>query len=178
MSLLPAFEVGLADFAAVDSLVADAKPVGKPSNCGVYKKEQQVRLFRCFIALALSSSVSLADVVEVPFKPDGSVDINALNSSFTFKWGQADEPILFTGEMLESSVEGSIFGEIGFDGFELTINAPLLSEHAQFIVAVFLTDLVCHHKGHAPGVVLWQETAQQESGLLSVSTACSRTSEP
>ena len=129
-------------------------------------------LFVCFIM----AQPTKAETVQVPELPDGSVDVEQVMSGFEIQF-----PILSSGAQA-SDFSGKLLGE-GFGGnvvaaditgdLSIAIDAPTLSEHANFLIAVLATDAICARNGLRPGPVLWSKTKKRTGSGWEVSTSCS-----
>ncbi|WP_152544637.1 hypothetical protein [Actibacterium mucosum] len=133
-------------------------------------------LFVCFFA----AQPAQAETVQVPVLPDGSVDVEQLMSGFDIVF-----PILssgaqasgFSGKLLGEDFDGNVV-EAEFAGdLRIAIDAPTLSEHANFLIAVLATDAICARNGLRPGLVLWSETKKRKGSSWEVSTSCSPSDE-
>lgn len=123
----------------------------------------------------ICGSLAQAETVEVPLLPDGRVDLDATIPTFS-----ASRPILTTGQLPEFI--GSILGQsytATFDDadliqpFDLTIRSIALSEHAYFLVAVLLNDIICHDSDLKPDEIQWHETAVSLGDGWKVQLSCS-----
>lgn len=133
-------------------------------------------LFVCLLA----AQPLQAKTVQVPHLPDGSLDVEQVMSGFEILF-----PILSTGAQA-SDFSGKLLGE-DFDGsvveadiagdLRITIDAPTLSEHANFLIAVLATGAICARNGLRSGPVLWSETKQRKGSSWEVSTSCSLSNE-
>lgn len=135
-----------------------------------------MRLWNFLLALLVTANLANADVVQVPVTADGSTDLDKVLDNFRMAfpvYSNGVQPTDFTGEMLGEVFSGRVFkGDIA-DFFFLSIDAPTLSEHAHFLVAVLATDVICLQNGLSPGPVLWQETKVHNGTAWEVSTSCS-----
>ncbi|MGX9354015.1 hypothetical protein ACS3SW_20390 [Roseobacteraceae bacterium S113] len=133
-------------------------------------------LFACFLAVQPAQ----ADVVQVPKLPDGNVDVEQLLSGFDLIFPVFTSKVQvsdFSGQMLGEDFNGSVFEANNAGGFNITIDAPTLSEHASFLIAVLTTDAICARNGLRPGPVLWSETKKGKGTNWEVSTSCSGSKE-
>ncbi|MDT0684184.1 hypothetical protein RM543_15980 [Roseicyclus sp. F158] len=153
-------------FEAIDSLV-------------VYGSQSESRHMRCksiLFACFLIGQPAQADTVQVPELPDGSVDVEQVMSGFeiVFPMLSSDAQTFdFSGQILGEGFIGSFVEADPTGGFSISIDAPTLSEHANFLIAVLATDTICLRKGLRPGPVLWSETKDRKGSDWEVSTSCS-----
>ncbi|WP_300530826.1 hypothetical protein [uncultured Mameliella sp.] len=117
-----------------------------------------------------------ADVVNVPLLSDGTVDIEKVFQGFQFALPiHADGAQVnnFTGKILGEPFEGRLIDGVSPEEFSLAIDAPTLSEHASFLIAVLATELICLRRSRSPGAVLWDEAQSRNGGTWEVATSCS-----
>jgi len=129
-------------------------------------------LFVCFITAQLAR----AETVQVPELPDGSVDVEQVMSGFGIVFpilSSGEQASDFSGQFLGESFSGSVVeADISVD-LSIAIDAPTLSEHANFLIAVLAADVFCARNGHRPGPVRWSETKKRRGSSWEVSTSCS-----
>ncbi len=133
-----------------------------------------VRLF--VLLLLMYGSVAQAETADVPLLPDGTVDVDAVESTFS-----AIRPILttgaaplFTGSMLGQSYTARYDDSDLSEPFELTITSTGLSEHAHYLVALLLNELICVITNDLGlGDVPWHETAVPVDSGWKVQMSCS-----
>ncbi len=121
------------------------------------------------------TSGARADVVDVPLLPDGAVDVDMVLSTF-----HVSSPVLeargsnvLTGAILGKSFSAS-HGVVNVASpFDLTIRSADLSEHAYFVTALLLNDIICMRHELAPNRLLWAETASRIDGGWHVQASCS-----
>jgi len=129
-------------------------------------------LFVCFI----TAQPAQAETVQVPELPNGSVDVEQVMSGFEILF-----PILsfgaqashFSGKLLGEDFGGRVLEADVSGDLSIAIDAPTLSEHANFLIAVLATDAICARSGLRPGPVLWSETKKRKGSSWEVSTSCS-----
>lgn len=139
-----------------------------------------MRLKSILFAFFITAQPVQADTVQVPKLTDGNVDLEQVLSDFSLVFpirsseSQASD---FSGNLLGEDFSGSA-GEPDARGhFVIAIDAPTLSEHANFLLAVLATDAVCTRNRLRPGSVLWSETKNPKGRIWEVSTSCSLSSE-
>lgn len=133
-------------------------------------------LFVCLIAVQPLQ----AETVQVPHLPDGRVDVEQVMSGFEILF-----PILssdaqdsdFSGKFLGEDFDGSVVEADIAGDLRIAIDAPTLSEHANFLIAVLAADAICARNGLRPGPVLSSETKQRKGSSWEVSTFCSLSNE-
>lgn len=133
-------------------------------------------LFVCFI----SAQPAQAETVQVPELPDGSVDVEQVMSGFEIVFpvlSPREQASDFSGELLGEGFRGSLVEADIKGDMKIAINAPTLSEHANFLIAVLATDAFCARNGLRPGPVLWSETKKRKGSSWEVSTSCSPSNE-
>jgi len=120
-----------------------------------------------------------ADIGEVHLLPDGTVDVDAVMRTFS-----AESSITATGTMPEFT--GSILGQAynaNYDAadlvnpFDLTIRSEGLSEHATYLVAVLLNDIICLKSDLRADILMWRETVVSLSDGWTVKASCSERTE-
>jgi hypothetical protein len=129
-------------------------------------------LFVCFITAQLAQ----AETVQVPELPDGRVDVEQVMSSFEIVFSvlsSGEQASDFSGQFLGENFSGSVVQVDISAGLSLAIDAPTLSEHANFLIAVLATDAICARNGLRPGTVRWNDTKRQKGSSWEVSTSCS-----
>jgi hypothetical protein len=130
----------------------------------------------CFITAQLAQ----AETVQVPESPDGSIDVEQVMSSFEIAFSiltSGEQASDFSGQFLGENFSGSVVeADISVD-LRLAIEAPTLSEHANFLIAVLATDAICTRNGLRPGPVRWSETKKRKGRSWEVSTSCSPSKE-
>ena len=132
-----------------------------------------------FLLLCFGSPVA-AETVDVPRLPNGNVDVAAVMSSF-----KMSNPIVqnarldeFDGEILGRPFHASYTDAAIPDFFVLTIRSPKLSEEANYLISVILTDAICMSKERRPGAVRWSDTSAQVGLSWKVASSCSAESRP
>ena len=132
------------------------------------------RLFALFVLFF--GSVVHAETVEVPLLPDGTVDLDAIIPTF-----RVSSPNYEAG--ISPTFEGSFLGQpfLAFyddadinKPFELTIRATTLSEHGNYLVALFLNDIICLRSELRPGKLMWRETSKDLGDGWKVKLSCER----
>jgi hypothetical protein len=135
-----------------------------------------LRLPRILFAGLVTASLAHADVVQVPVLADGSVDLEKVFDGFELAFPIYSNDVKsyeFSGRMLGGVFSGRLVeGEIA-DRFTLAIDAPTLSEHGHFLIAVLASETICLRNGLAPGLVRWQETKTRKGTAWEVATSCS-----
>lgn len=129
-------------------------------------------LLTCFIA----AQAVQADTVQVPRLPDGSVDIEQLLTNFVFVFplhSSGEQASDFSGSFLGEEFNGNVTDTDTMHEFNISVNAPTLSEHANFLIAVLATSAICARNELGSGPVLWEETKNRNGGNWEVSSSCS-----
>ena len=140
------------------------------------RSPKTVRLHNLFLASLVAANLAHADDVQVPVLADGSADLEKVFGGFELAFpvnsngGQSTD---FTGEMLGEVFSGHVLNTETAEHFYLSVDAPTLSEHGNFLVAVLATEAICLRNGLAPGRVLWQDTKARNGTAWEVSTSCS-----
>lgn len=135
-----------------------------------------MRSFHFLLACLVSANLAHADVAQVPVLADGSVDIAKVFDGFELAfpiYSDGVQPTRFTGEMLGGQFSGRVIDSDTARDFVLAVDAPTLSEHGHFLIAVLATEAICLRKGLAPGQVLWQDTKIRSGTAWEVLTSCS-----
>ena len=83
----------------------------------------------------------------------------------------------FAGELLGEPFAGRVIEANTMQDFALSIEAPTLSEHGNFLIAVMATDAICARNALRPGLVLWSDTKNHKSATWEVSTSCAAATE-
>ncbi|WP_153769531.1 hypothetical protein [Labrenzia sp. CE80] len=137
-----------------------------------------MRLVIIFVVMCVS--YVHADTIEVPLLPDGSVDVETVLPSFSAK-----QPVLKTGDapQFEGSFLGQSYSAVYDDidltkPFELTISSQSISEHAYYLIAVSLNNIICLNSRLRPDMLLWHETAVSLDGGWKVTASCSKYADP
>lgn len=125
------------------------------------------------IFLILFSSRACAETIEVPHLPNGSVDLDALSFRVEFPISKGSDLRQAAGVML-----GAPFKAHYSDGdlntpFTLTISAPALSEEANYLIAVMLTDVICLQENLRPLALDWRNRAKKQATDWQVTASCS-----
>lgn len=124
-------------------------------------------------------SAAQADTKDVPLLPDGTVDVEAVIRTFS-----AASPATTTGTMPEFT--GSLLGQAytaNYDAadlikpFDLRIRSEGLSEHATYLAALLLNDIICLKSDLQADVLMWRETAVPLGEGWSVKASCSKRTE-
>ncbi len=129
-------------------------------------------LFVCFITAQLAQ----AETVRVPELPDGSVDVEQMLSGFRIVFPvlpSGEQASDFLGRFLGEDFSGSVVEADNSVDLSIAIDAPTLSEHANFLIAVLAIDAICARNGLRPGPVRWSETKKRKGSNWEVSTSCS-----
>lgn len=129
-------------------------------------------LFVCFVTAQLAQ----AETVQVPELPDGSVDVEQVMSGFEIAFpilSSGSQASVFSGKVLGEDFDGSVVEADVAGDLSIVIDAPTLSEHANFLIAVLATSAICARGGLRPGHVLWSETKKRTGGSWEVSASCS-----
>ncbi|MEP2897068.1 hypothetical protein [Roseibium sp.] len=129
-------------------------------------------LFVCII-MALPAQ---AETVRVPKLPDGSVDVEQVMSGFEIAFlilSFCAQDSDFSGKLLGEDFGRSVVATDTTGDLSIAIDAPTLSEHANFLIAVLATGAICARNGLLPGPVLWSETKKRTGSSWEVSTSCS-----
>lgn len=139
-----------------------------------------MRLFHFLLAGLFAWQPSYADVVQVPLHSDGTTNLDEVYSGFelavpTYSNGARAKE--FRGILLRQPFYGEIKETENTQDFSLSIEAPTLSEHGNFLIAVLVTDAVCVQDELRPGLVLWKDTAYHNGSTWDVSTSCTNASE-
>lgn len=133
------------------------------------------RILRVFFIWLLCASSALADSVDVPRISDGTVDVDAILSSF-----EIAKPITtgaglgqYSGKILGETFGASVSGDVLSGTFTLGIRSPNLSEHAIYMTAILLTDVVC--LAHNRGVIElgWTDASVKVGTEWRVNSSCS-----
>jgi hypothetical protein len=135
-----------------------------------------MRFWNILMAALVTANLANADIVQVPVLADGSADLEKVLGSFELAFpvnSNGVQSTHFTGEMLGEVFSGRVLDGDTADYFFLAVNAPTLSEHGHFLVAVLATETICLRSGLVPGRVLWQDTKVRNGTAWEVSTSCS-----
>jgi len=146
-----------------------------PAYC-CYSELLHMRLKPILFVCIIMAQPAQAETVQVPELPDGSVDVEQVMSGFEIAF-----PILsfgaqnfdFSGKLLGEGFGGSVVATDITGDLSIAIDAPTLSEHANFLIAVLATGAICARNGLLPGPVLWSETKKRTDSSWEVSTSCS-----
>lgn len=132
-------------------------------------------LLRILAVLLCCGSVAFAHPDGVPRLPDGTVDVDAVISSFEVANPVTDDGYtnVFVGEMLGKSFQASYAQTDIPDHFLLSIRSSNLSEHAAYLTAVSLTEIICLQKNRRPAEVKWEETSSRDGQEWQVISPCS-----
>jgi hypothetical protein len=133
-------------------------------------------LFVCLV----SAQPAQAETVRVPKLPDGSVNVEQVMSGFEIVFpilSSGAQDFDFSGKLLGEDFGGSVVGSDITGDLSIAIDAPTLSEHANFLIAVLATDAICARNGLRPGTVLWRETKKRKGNSWEASTSCSPSNE-
>lgn len=118
---------------------------------------------------------SQGDVVQVPLLADGTVNLDEVLPSLSLSFPIFETGTFyseFVGEFLGEPLAGKMVGTDAMPDFTLSIEAPTLSEHANFLIALSVIDVICVRKGLRPAPVLWRETAKYNDRTWEVSGSC------
>ncbi|MEP6021438.1 MAG: hypothetical protein ABJ251_23440 [Paracoccaceae bacterium] len=136
---------------------------------------KDVRFSYFLLACLLTMQPAHADVIQVPLIEDGTVDVDEVMSGFQLAFPILDDgnqTSVFTGQLLGQPFSGSVIDANTMQDFTLAIEAPTLSEHGNFLIAVLTTELICLRNGLSPGVVLWSDTRNHNGATWEVTTSC------
>ena len=130
---------------------------------------------RIFAVLALCASSALAETSDVPHLADGTVDVNAVLSSFkvanpVYSDGKTGK---LKGVILGKSFDASVTGDVLSAQFSLTISSKDLSEEATYLAAVLLNDVICLRQSRSPDELSWADTATKVGIAWTVMASCS-----
>jgi hypothetical protein len=130
---------------------------------------------RVFLLWFFSATFAYAEMVDVPLQADGSVNAGAVVS--TFRLSQ-DLPASDKGGQFEGAILGAAFSvtygdPAGGKQFKMAILSKALSEHASYLVAVLILDVICLDKRVKPNPLGWAETAVKNQDGWSVQVSCS-----
>lgn len=134
-----------------------------------------MRLVSLLCASLVLALPSFAEVVQVPLLADGTVDLEKVYSGFVISYPVYDNgapPTVFSGELLGEPFEGKVIGTDVQQGYALQIDAPTLSEHGNFLIAVSVTAGVCLRHNLSPGLVLWKDAKRPDGTFWVVETSC------
>ena len=134
-----------------------------------------MRISICLLAFLLSAQPLYADLVQVPLLADGSVNVEEALSGFQLAFPIAEggaQSINFSGKILGEHFSGGALRADTLQDFALAIEAPTLSEHGNFLIAVLATDAICGRRGLRSGTVLWSETKNHNGAAWEVTTSC------
>ncbi|MDF2143152.1 hypothetical protein [Paenirhodobacter sp. CAU 1674] len=134
-----------------------------------------MRISICLFACLLSAQPSYADIVQVPLLEDGSVNVEEALSGFQLAFPIVENGVQsndFFGKLLGEHFSGEVLRADAIQDFTLIIEAPTLSEHGNFLIAVLATDAICSRSGLRPGMVLWSETKSRNGAAWEVTTSC------
>lgn len=134
-----------------------------------------MRVISFFLACFFTVQPLHAEVVQVPLLADGTVDLDEVHSSFSISfpiYGVETQYSEFVGEILGEPFAGTVFEADLTQDISLSIEAPTLSEHGNFLIAVSVTGIFCLQKGLRSGTVLWQETGNHTGAIWEVSSSC------
>lgn len=104
----------------------------------------------------------------MPLLADGQVDVAAVMATFSVM----RQGLRFSGGLLERDFAAQVDATEPTGPFTLSINAPDLSEHGVFLIAVLLVDITCLEAGRAPVPLNWQGTAQRVGQDWQVQGSC------
>lgn len=116
--------------------------------------------------------------MQVPLLADGTVNLEEIFSGFHLSFPVHEDGAQssqFTGKLLNEPFAGRVIKAESLHDFTLAIEAPRLSEHGNFLIAVLATDAICVRNGLRPGIVLWQDTKKRIGATWQVSTYCAAT---
>lgn len=136
---------------------------------------ENVRLIHLLLAFILPVQPALAENVQVPLLADGTVNVEEVLTSFKLSFPileAAPQATDFTGELLGQPFAGGVIGADTMHDLALVIHASTLSEHGNFLIAVLVTDAICHRNGGRPGPVLWSERRSHDGGAWQVPISC------
>jgi len=127
------------------------------------------------LACLLTAQPAHADIIQVPRLAGGSVNIEEVLSGFELAFRifeNAAQSTEFTGELLGEPLAGGEMAADTMQGFALAIEAPTLSEHGNFLIAVLVTEAICARNALSPGKVLWSDTSGRKGTTWEVWTSC------
>jgi hypothetical protein len=130
------------------------------------------------LACLLTTQSAHADVVQVPLLADGTVHVEEVMSGFELVFPifeNESQSTEFTGKILGEPFVGGVIQTDTLQDFALVIEAPTLSDHGNFLIAVMATGAICARNGLSPGKVLWSDTRNRNGATWKVSTSCSAT---
>lgn len=124
--------------------------------------------------LSLCTGTALAQSVELPHLPDGTVDLGKVFPTLKLRQTLSTHGpgSTFTGELLGAAFTADMQGDPAGQRFALQIAAPHFSEEAVFVTAVHVTGIACMQIQRRPGPVQWRETAKFANGRWHVATSC------
>jgi hypothetical protein len=106
---------------------------------------------------------------------DGTVDLSAVLSSFevvrTISTGPHSQH--YSGRMLGDSFQASSSGDVLSGPFKLSIGSTGLSEHAVYMTAVLLTDIICLTHNRGVEDLAWAQTSVNVGAEWQVKSSCS-----
>ena len=139
-----------------------------------------MRLTSVLFACTITAQLAQAETVQVPELPDGRVDVEQVMSGFEIVFSvlpSGEQASDFSGQFLGEDFSGSVAEvDVSVD-LSMTIDAPTLSEHANFLIAVLATDAICLRNGLRTGPVRWSDTKRRKGSSWEVSTSCSPSKE-
>ncbi|MEO9821366.1 MAG: hypothetical protein ABJ370_09610 [Paracoccaceae bacterium] len=136
---------------------------------------KDMRFSYFLLACLLTMQPAYADVVQVPLIEDGTVNMDEVMSGFQLAFPileDGEQSSVFAGQLLGQPFSGGVIDANTMQDFTLAIEAPTLSEHGNFLIAVLATDLICLRNGLSPGIVLWSDSKFHNGASWQVSTSC------
>lgn len=134
-----------------------------------------MRLYLFVLAFFITTESLHADIVQVPLRADNTLDIDVVLSGFDLVFRNLEEGTQsrdFTGEILGEMFSGKVINLNALQDFTLAIEAPTLSDHANFLIAVLVTDVFCLINDLTPGVVLWKPDNQIDGATRAFPSSC------
>lgn len=134
-----------------------------------------MRLMRFISAFLIAAQPVHSEVVQVPLRADGTVNLDEVLSGFSLAfpvYSDGSPSTEFSGKLLGEPFSGRIIAGDTTQEFTLAIDARSLSEHGNFLIAVSATGVICLRDGLPPGMVLWQDTKHQRGTIWEVSASC------
>lgn len=142
-------------------------------DCGIL--EAPPMMARIILLWFISATFAYAEMVDVPLQADGSVNVDAVLS--TFKLSQArtasDGGRPFQGVILGAAFSVTYEDPTAGKPFKMAILSESLSEHASYLVAVLTLDVICLGKRVKPNLLGWEETAVKNADGWNVQVSCS-----
>ncbi len=111
-----------------------------------------MRLTLVLLEGIVAGQPSYADVIRVPLLTDGTVNTEEVLSAFKLTFPIFENGVQstdFTGELLGEPFTSEVTGVNAILEFTLSIEAPKLSEHGNFLITTLVTDVFCLEMGSA-----------------------------